>query len=167
MFKKYSFWGIFLKILLVVLLVAGGIALYRFGYAHGYVTGAAVEVGEGMTWPEVLHPRFMPGVAVEVGEGSITWPGGLSPRFMPYHMHPRGFFPGRIAGLFFGGLLFFMGIAAIRRLIWFQRWQAADGPEGEAWMGGWHACAHPHHWGPAPWMRPPVPSQEEPSQPED
>jgi len=145
MSKKYSFWGIFLKILLVVLVVAGGIALYRFGYTQGYLTGAAAEVGaESMTWPE-----------------------GLYPGFAPHYMHPRGFFPSRIPGLFFGGLLFFMGIAAIRRLFWFQRWRAVDGPEAEAWMHSWHACAHPHHWGPAPWMRPPAPSKEEPSQPED
>ncbi len=145
MSKKYSFWEIFLKILLVVLLVAGGIALYRFGYTQGYMTGAAVEVGaESMTWPETFRPGFM-----------------------PYHMHPRGFFPSRIPGLFFGGLLFFMGIAAIRRLIWFQRWRAAGGPEADARMGGWHTWPHPHHWGPAPWMRPPTSPQEEPSQPED
>lgn len=146
MFKKYSFLGIFLKILLVVLIVAGGVALYRFGYTHGYVSGADVEFGEG----------------------SATLPEGFYPGFAPYHMRYKGFFPGRMPGLFFGGLLLFMGIAAIRRLVWFQRWQAAGGPDAEARMSGWHAWAHPHHcWGPAPWMRKPEAPPEEQSQPED
>ena len=146
MFKKYSFLGIFLRILFVALLVAGGIALYRAGYTQGYVAGAAVEVsGDSITLPERFHPGLM-----------------------PYRMHPKGFFPGNMIGLFFGGLLFFMGIAAVRRMMWFQRWRAEGGPEAEAWMGGWHACRPPfHHWGPPPWVRKDDSSQKEQGQPEE
>ncbi|OQY37495.1 MAG: hypothetical protein B6243_00395 [Anaerolineaceae bacterium 4572_5.2] len=142
MFKKYSFLEIALKILLVVLVVAGGVALYRFGYAHGYGAGAAVEISEGST---ILPEGFYHG-------------------FAPHYMRPKGFFPGRMPGLFFGGLLLFMGIAAIRRMIWFRRWQMTDASDAEAWM----SSPYFHHWGPvAPWMRKPEAPAEEKPQPED
>jgi len=82
--------------LAVLLLLGGGAAIFRAGYAQGYTTGYSSdgEAGE-LAFPENFHPRF------------------------PYHYrYPLGFFPGHLFGLFFGGLFFLM----ILRLIFFRRW---------------------------------------------
>ena len=143
MFKKWTFWGIALKVLLVVLLIAGGVSLYRAGYVRGYMGSAAVE---GVEYSEIMSEGFHHGYG-----------------YAPYTMHHKGFFPGRAIGMLFGLFFFFMVFSGFRRMMWYRRCTPSDGPEDAAWMGHWHDCGHPFHYGP-PWMRKPESSQEEEQQ---
>ena len=48
MYRRGIFFRIVLAILLVVVIVAGGMAAYRMGWGQGYLAGAASASGEGL-----------------------------------------------------------------------------------------------------------------------
>jgi hypothetical protein len=124
MFRRRTFFGILTVILAIVLLVAGGAALYRFGYAKGYAVGSASE-----------------GVA----EGEL--PGVYQRGYFPHFSHPMRFFPfGGLFGLFLGGMLLIMLFSAASRLVWYRHWKTA-GPTHHGWHGP------PSWWGPPPWAQ--------------
>jgi hypothetical protein len=136
MFRKRPFWGIFTTIVIAILLVVGGIALYRWGYVQGYATGYSGE-----------------------GESALMWPGDFHHGRAFYFARPMMFFP---FSPLFGLFLFFMLIFAIKRLFWHRRWRMAAGDHPEDWKG--HYGPMRHHWGPPPpWAwgeKPPAESDE-------
>ena len=48
MYRRGIFFRIVLAIILVLVVVAGGAAVYRMGWGQGYVAGSTLEGGEGM-----------------------------------------------------------------------------------------------------------------------
>lgn len=126
MFRKRSVFGFLSAILVVLLLLGGGAALFRAGYAQGYTTGLVTE-GEA---------------------GELVSPENFYPRFSHHYRYPMGFFPGHLFGLFFGGLLFLM----ILRLIFFRR-RGMCGPHPAAWKHWYQNHPEAQKWGPPPWAK--------------
>ncbi len=110
---------ILITLLLVGLLVAGGVALYRFGWAQGYQAGALVAASS------------------TTGQGSQAAPPA------PYYYGPWfyerpfigpgfGFFPFfPLFGLGFFLIVFFL-VGSLFRVWGYRRWYGAPGP------GYWH-----------------------------
>ena len=119
---KVRLWKVVLGILLLALLVGGGFALYRAGYAHGVMAD--------VTFPD----------------GSFE---GIAPfHRMPYGMRGysghMGFFP--LGRLFFGGLIFFLLVGAIFRFFgmrhyWAMHRMGYAGEDAPPWM------RHHPYWG--------------------
>jgi len=122
MFRRRSMIGFLGMLFLVLLLVAGGVGLYRSGFANG-ITAGAVAAGGG-------SENGLP-------EGLVyPWAYG----YLPYGFH-RG---PSLFGIFFG-LLFFGGLALVltgmvSRMFFFRRWK--PGPGGYGPHPGWHKM-HP------------------------
>jgi hypothetical protein len=131
MFRRRSIFGGLMTIFLIVALVAGGFALFRFGFAQGYTAGIAGE-GDGST---------------------LTVPGPYSHGFGPYFGYPVGLFVfGRLIGMFFFIGLLFMLFGGIKRMFWFRHWKTAGAPGSEAWKD-WLGHPAAHKWGAPPWAR--------------
>ncbi|MBL7164576.1 MAG: hypothetical protein ISS57_18470 [Anaerolineales bacterium] len=131
MFRKKPIYGVLMTVLVIIALIAAGVALYRVGFVQGYTTGLVTE-----------------------GDGSaLAFPGDFQRGFPPHFGHPMGFFVfGRLIGLFFFVGLLVLLIGGIRRLFWCRPWKFAGGPHPEAWKD-WHHHAAAHQWGPPPWAR--------------
>jgi hypothetical protein len=117
-------------LILVGLLVAGGILIYRFGQAQGYAMGqVAASMAEG-------SPSNTPAVPY------APFPSGAYPYYRPYFgFHPIG---GFLELLFFGFLFFFALRLLFRPRFWgYPGMHSGNNP--------WHS--HLHHWDGPPWMK--------------
>jgi hypothetical protein len=132
-FYRRPAWGIGFRILMVILLIAGGIAISRSAFRVGFVQGAAAE---GV---EITAPMFYPHA-----KGFITHPTFMGGSFIT------------VLAVFFGGLLLIKLIMSTIGLVMYKRWKDEGGPDGEDW-GPYHKFGHhpafcgPHHmghWGP-------------------
>ncbi len=127
MFRFGFFWRLILALLLVGVLAASGMALFRAGWAQGYQTGALSAAPSGS---EVAPrpPLYYP------------YPGyGFYPFFAPF-----GCFP--IIGLFFLLLFLFGGLFrpwGMRR--WYGHPGYSDWGHGPVppWAKEWHERHHP------------------------
>lgn len=144
MFRKRFVFGILAMIVIVGLMSVGGAVLYRTGFAQGYATSITAEG--------------------DVDE--LTFPGRFYPGYKYHYGYPRGFFPGHLFGLFFGGLFFLMFVSAIFRMIFFRRWGMAYGPHPAAWKHWYH---HPdaHKWGTPPWAKDEKVPEDDPEAPDE
>ncbi len=127
MMRKPTLWRAVTAVVIVVLLIAGGVALYRFGLGRGYALAAGAEGVEfdREMWGSYHHVAF------------------------PFGRHPMGFFPfGSLLGLFLTGLLFLFVVKGIFRLIFFRPWPMHPDADPEAWSR-WHGPG----WGAPPWQR--------------
>ena len=106
MFRKISLWKVVLTLIVIALLVAGGAAIFRAGYAYGYAADSSSIEGQS----EMVFP---PNFALS-GRSFRPHPG-----FMP-------FFP--ILGLIFGGGLLLMLLFGIGGLFRFRAWHTAGWP---------------------------------------
>lgn len=128
-FYRNPGWGIGFRILMVVLLIAGGTFMMRTAFQAGLMQGAAVEGGE---------------IAVPF----------VYPHMKAYHPMNGSFLT--ILAIFFGGILLIKLISSIIGLVMFKRWKTEGGPDWDemrAWKSG-HFRHHPHHYGPCypgPW----------------
>jgi len=128
-FYRNPGWGIGFRILMVILLIAGGIFLARSAFQAGVLQGAALEGGE------ITAPYFYPHM-------KGYFPMGIS--FLP------------ILAIFLGGLLLIKMITSIVGLVMFNRWKTEGGPDWDE-MKAWkyrHFRHHPPHFGachPGPW----------------
>jgi len=131
MFRKKSIFGALMTLLVVVVLVTGGFALFRVGFAQGYSTGITAE-----------------------GDGSaIAFPDGFQRGFGPNIGYPMGVFVfGRLIGMFFFVGLLIMLIGGIKRMFWYRHWKTAGGPGSEVWKD-WHYHPGAYKWGPPPWAK--------------
>ena len=123
-FYRHPRWGIGFKILMIVLLIAGGTFVARSAFQAGFLQGAAVE-GSEITAP-VFYPH--------------------AKGFAPYPFARGGSFFSILA-LFFGGILLIKVITSIVGLVLFNKWKAEGGPDWEDWMANRY-YPHPHHCGP-------------------
>ncbi|MBK5108639.1 MAG: hypothetical protein JJE12_10930, partial [Anaerolineales bacterium] len=57
MYRRGIFFRIVLAILLVVVIIGGGFAVYRMGWGHGYLAGTALASSEGVE-PGLLMQGF-------------------------------------------------------------------------------------------------------------
>lgn len=57
MYRRGIFFKIVLAILLVVVIIGGGFAVYRMGWGHGYLAGTALASSEGVE-PGLLMQGF-------------------------------------------------------------------------------------------------------------
>ena len=114
MFRKLSVWKVVATLIVIAVLVAGGVTIFRAGYAYGYAAdSSSIEDQSEMVFPPSFAPyrrSFRP-----------------HPGFMP-------FFP--ILGLIFGGGLLLMLIFGIGGLFRFRAWHLAGGPGVGMWGGG-------------------------------
>jgi hypothetical protein len=132
MFRFGSFIvRLLLALVLIGLLVAGGTALYRAGWANGYQAAAvsAGNAGKAVT-PPVPYFAYPPAY------------------FGPGYFYP-GFFPfGPLLGIGFFLLVFFL-IGGIFRFAFYRRWAGKYGSGGPYGPGGWG-----HHFDPdSPWAK--------------
>jgi hypothetical protein len=137
MFKNRKYLGILVAVVLVLLLVAGGFALYRAGFAHGVAANLNIEDLGFMG-----HGDF----------GSFYDDGRYAAMGHPFSHHGRGFGfnpLGGLFGLFFFGLILFLIFRGIASLFWGRRMHMAYGPHG-------------HPWGPPPWASEAKPVQTTP-----
>ncbi len=124
MFRGGFLVRIFLTLLLVGLLVAGGVALYRFGWAQGYQAGALIAAGstsgQGSTPGQAAPPApyYYPYAPWFYGRPFI----GPGFGFFP-------FFP--LFGLGFFLIVFFL-VGGLFRVWGYRRWHGGPGP------GYWH-----------------------------
>ena len=132
-FYRNPGWGFGMRILMVVLLIAG----------IGFVAKTSFQAG------------LMQGAALEGGEITI-------PYFAPYakgFMHPvwgGSFFP--VFAVFLGGILLIKLISSIVGLVMFNRWRKEKGDDWES-MGPWHFHKFRGHWAPChpgPWDAYPI-----------
>ena len=138
-FYRNPGWGIGFRILMIVLLIAGGTFMARSAFQAGFLQGAAVEGGE------ITAPYFYP------------------------HMkgfHPMGgsFLP--ILLIFFGGLMLIKLITSIAGLVMFKRWKTEGGPDWDEMKAWQHSRFrhHPRHYGPhhcGPWGAYPIKEEAE------
>lgn len=125
--KKVSIWvRVLLSFVLLAVLVGGGYAVYRMGFAQGAIAAEAGDLAIG-DWHE--NPV--------VGRGY-------------YHPYARGFFP---LGSFFFGLFFLMlAFGLFRRIIFgprWARWGYGWGPHPGKYGPRGHRGHRWHHgWGP-------------------
>mgnify|MGYP007066202822 CR=1 FL=1 len=123
---KVRLWKVILGIFVLVLLVGGGMMLYREGYTHGVMSDMSFE-------------------AMPFAESGLEQ---MSPYYgMPYGMYGyrghMGFFsPARFL---FGGLIFFLFFGAIFRFFGMRRYMMIhrmgyDGKGGPPWMRHHHPC---------------------------
>ncbi len=111
MFRYGILWRILLALLLVGVLIAGGAAIYRTGWAQGYQVGALAANSPNTQGNNPLPYRGYP-------YGGF-WPGYGFPFFFP----PFGIFFG--IGFFF--LIFFL-VGGLFRLFGWRRWAGPYGP---------------------------------------
>lgn len=118
---RFGFFGrLLLALLIVGFLLAGGTALYRFGWAQGYQVGAlATNTGSQAGAPQAPYYGFYPPMRFWPG-----YPGFLSP-FWPFL--GIGFF-----------LLFFFLVGGLFRFWGWRRWGGYYGP------GPWGPGYGPH-----------------------
>ncbi|MBU1660868.1 MAG: hypothetical protein KKD28_05285 [Chloroflexi bacterium] len=114
MFWKVSFWKVVVTLLVIALLIAGGAAIFRAGYAYGYAADSS---------------------SIE-DQSAIVFPHSFAPSGLPFRPHPgfMPFFP--IPGLICGGGLLLMLLFGIGGLFRFRAWHVAGGPNVEGWNGG-------------------------------
>ncbi len=130
MFRKKSVFGVLMTFLVILVLIAGGFALFRLGFAQGYSSGIITE-GDG---------------------GALAYPDGFQRGFGHPYAYPMGFFGfGRLIGLFFFIGLLFMIFGGIRRMFWCRPWRFAGGPDSEKWKEWYRHHPAAHKWGPPPW----------------
>ena len=127
MFRTGLLWRLILALLLVGVLAAGGMALFRAGWAQGYQTGALSAAPSERGVAPVAPPYY-------------PYPGyGFYPFFAPF-----GLFP--LIGLFF--LLFFL-FGGLFRFGGWRRWHehSGYGDWGDRpvppWAKEWHERHHP------------------------
>ena len=139
-FYRHPGWGIGFKILMIVLIIAGGSFLARSAFQTGYLQGAAEEGAE------------------------ITAP--FYPHLKGYAFHPfQGSFL-TVLAIFFGGILLIKLITSMIGLIMFKKWKDEGGPGWEEWKA-YKFRPHPAHCGPwhyggwGPHFYPPYPGWKE------
>ena len=147
-FYRHPGWGIGFKILMIVLIIAGGSFMARSAFQAGFLEGTAAEGAE------------------------ITAP--FYPHLKGYAFHPfKGSFL-TVLALFFGGILLIKLITSIIGLIMFKKWKDEGGPEWEGWKAykfrPHHAYCGPWHyggWSPHPYPPPHGWKEGEGGTPED
>jgi len=119
-------WGIGFKILMIILLIAGGTFIARSAFQAGLVQGVGLESGE------ITGPMFYPHAK-----------GWIYPHF------GGSFLP--VLAIFLGGILLVKLITSIVGLVMFKRWKDKDGSEWDE-MKAWkaHRFHRYHHWGHCP-----------------
>ena len=128
-FYRNSGWGIGFRIMMVILLIAGGTFMVRAAFQAGIMQGAALEGGE------ITAPFYYPHMK------------GFNPMGV-------SFLP--ILAIFLGGMLLIKLITSIIGLVMFKRWKTEGGPDWDE-MKVWkyrNFRHHPHHFGPChpgPW----------------
>jgi hypothetical protein len=140
-FYRHPGWGIGFKILMIVLIIAGGTLMARSAFQAGYLDGASA--------------------AAAGGEGAeITAP--FYPHMKGYAFNPfRGSFL-TILAFFFGGILLIKLITSVIGLVMFRKWKDEGGPAWENWMeyrfgprpahcGPWHHGGWGHYPYPPGW----------------
>ena len=135
-FYRHPGWGIGFKILMIVLIIAGGTFMARSAFQAGYLQGAAAE---GV---ELTAPYFGPHMK---GYGFPPFGGS----FLPF------------LAIFFGGILLIKLITSIIGLVMFKKWKEEGGPGWENWKA-YKFRPHPAHcgpwhhggWGPYPYPPP-------------
>ena len=147
-FYRHPGWGIGFKILMIVLIIAGGTFMARSAFQAGFSAGAEAE-GLELTAPFYPH---MKGYAFHPYQGS----------FLP------------ILALFFGGILLVKLITSVIGLVMFRKWKDEVGPDWEGWKGykyrRYPAFCGPHHyghWGPFPHPPYGMEKEEGPAEEED
>ncbi len=143
MFRKLSLWKVVLTLVVIALLVAGGAAIFRAGYAYGYAADSS---------------------SIE-DQSAIVFPHSFAPSGLPFRPHPgfMPFFP--ILGLICGGGLLLMLLFGIGGLFRFRAWHVAGGPNVE----GWTRRAMPYWGARCPWAwdwHPPEDKQASPEKDE-
>ena len=127
---KVSIWKVVLGLLIIALLVGGGAAIYRAGYARGVMSDMSFEE--------------MP-FAHSGAEGMMPY-GGMRPGY--YGRGHMGFFP--FGRMLFGGFVFFLIVGSIFRFFGMRRYGYGMPPwamhrmhrEGKG--GPWMHDDHPH-----------------------
>jgi hypothetical protein len=134
MFRFGFLFRFLLALLLIGVLVGGGMALYRSGWAQGYQTGAVTAAGQSQ------------GAQVAPSAPAVPGPYYAYPPFAygyGYGFHP--FFPfGPLLGIGFF-LLFFFVIGGLFRFGMHRHWAAG----GQGGPGGWgfgHGPHSPQDW---------------------
>ncbi len=138
MFRNKKTFSILTIVILVLVLIAGGFALYRIGFLHGAAAGLNSEdLMMGREFFDSYHSGRLPY-------------SGMFP-------HSRGFYPmgfnplGGLLGLLFFGFILFLIFRGIASLFWGRRMHMAYGP----WQHH-----HGQHWGPPPWAAPETAAKE-------
>ena len=114
MSKNNAIWKVLLALVIVVVLVIGGIVIFRLGYVRG--TASNFQLPEGSDWSKT--------------------PFGMTPFGSPHGMRPGirspffGFFP---ALLCFGGLMFFLVMFGLRGYGRRWTWRNHPTPYGDPW----------------------------------
>lgn len=142
-FYRRPMWGIGFKILMVILLIAGGTMMARSAFQSGYLQGTAAEGAE------ITAPYF-------------------APHMKGYHPMGGSFFP--ILAIFFGGILLIKLITSIVGLMMFNRWKKEGGPEWDEMKAAkyYRFWNHRHHCGPyhaGPWGPYPIKDKPETGDP--
>jgi len=118
-------------LILIGALLAGAALLFRAGQAQGYIMGATAASRAAGSDPS--------GAAPLVPFGPGYWPSYAHPPFSFFPFAPFGGLCGSI-------LMVLLVLFALRLIFRPHRW--FDDRQGP---GDWRA--HPHPWGPPPWMR--------------
>lgn len=134
-FQRKSGWGIAFRIIMVLVLIGGAVAITRGVFYMGYQRGAAGEV-ENLDGSFMFHDRWgTKGYMPHMG-----YPGGS------YMMH-RGFFGGSILPFLF---ILFGGIFLVKMIFgagMYRRGMKPGGPDGKGpGMYPPYFYRHPHHW---------------------
>jgi hypothetical protein len=149
-FYRHPGWGIGFKVLMIVLIIAGGSFMARSAFQAGYMQGAAADAS--VDGAEVIVPM-------------------VYPHMKGYAMRPFGGSVLPILAIFLGGILLIKLITSIIGLIMFRKWKSEGGPGWEKWKGYRHHhpafCGPYHHggWGPFPY--PPYGMGKEEEAPEE
>jgi len=127
MYKSRFLIGFLVFVIVAMILVIGGYALYQFGYSQGYVTGLAVSAAE---------------------EGAVLIPHQAIPPIGFYgHMGYGGF--SRPWLLCFAGGAFLLALFTILKTIRILTWRSMVGSDPKKWQKHWRS----HRWhGPPGWV---------------
>lgn len=101
---KVSVWKVVMWIVIIALLLGGGFAIYRMGYAHGVVTDISFD---DVALDQSRFDYFMPHGGMYSDYGSLYNRG-----------HMGSFLFGR---MFFGGLFFILIVGSVFRLFGMRR----------------------------------------------
>jgi hypothetical protein len=130
MFWKY-FWKIIAFILVVSLILGGGYAIYRFGFAHGINVG--IEMVDGGN-PTDFHPYLF-------DLGYLGKPFG----------HPLVAFP--FLSLLIGVIVLTLFFGVIRHLIHYKMLRSMDALNPEKWNHYYHWRHRNSCWDNPPWEK--------------
>jgi hypothetical protein len=127
MFRFGFVWRLLFALLVIGVLVAGGTALFRAGWAQGYQVGALATAPGGSGNAPAL-PYYYPPYAF----------------YPPFGFHPFGLF-----GLVFGFFLIFFLFGGLFRFLGWRHWAGhtgyGDWSQGSVppWAKEWHERHHP------------------------